>query len=156
MLYNCTPPAFLCQGHYYILFGIVCRTTIHIGHLLQKVIEGSLLLGYYRISKKTNRKEHPSMINSITQNMRYRQSLISYSQKYGVSRAARKYNKSRSYIYFWLKRYDGTTESLKERSRRPHHHPNEHTHAEKNLILLYVKRNPKIGIVYLWCKLRDV
>ena len=96
------------------------------------------------------------MSNSITQNMRYRQSLISYAKKNGVSMAVRKYNKSRSYIYFWLKRYDGTIESLAEQSGRPHHHPNEHTEAEIELILRYVRRNPKIGIVDLWCKLRDV
>ena len=40
-------------------------------------------------------------MNSITQDMKYRQSLLTYAQKYGVSRASRKYNKSRSYIYFW-------------------------------------------------------
>ena len=37
---------------------------------------------------------------SITQDMAYRQSLMKYAEKYGVSRASRKYNKSRSYIYF--------------------------------------------------------
>ena len=26
---------------------------------------------------------------------------MKYTEKYGVSRASRKYNKSRSYIYFW-------------------------------------------------------
>ena len=36
-------------------------------------------------------------MNSITQDMKYRQSLLTYAQKYGVSRASRKYNKSRSY-----------------------------------------------------------
>ncbi|SDO13287.1 hypothetical protein SAMN05192585_1601, partial [Acetanaerobacterium elongatum] len=51
-------------------------------------------------------------MNSITQDMKYRQSLMKYVEKYGVSRASRKYNKSRSYIYFWKKRYDGTVESL--------------------------------------------
>ena len=86
------------------------------------------------------------MSNSITQNMRYRQSLISFAHKYGVSSAARKYNRSRSYIYFWLKRYDGTIESLAEKSRQPHHHPNEHTQEGIDLILRYVRR----GIVELW------
>ena len=47
-------------------------------------------------------------MNSITQDMTYRQSLLTYAQKYGVSRAGRKYNKSRSYIYFWRARYDGS------------------------------------------------
>ena len=44
------------------------------------------------------------MSNSITQDMKYRQSLMRFAKKYGVKRASRKYNKSRSYIYFWLKR----------------------------------------------------
>ena len=42
------------------------------------------------------------MSESITQDMAYRQSLMKYAEKYGVSRASRKYNKSRSYIYFWI------------------------------------------------------
>ena len=48
---------------------------------------------------------------------------MKYAEKYGVSRASRKYDKSRSYIYFWRKRFDGTIESLACRSRRPHSHP---------------------------------
>ena len=40
------------------------------------------------------------MSKSITQDMAYRQSLMKYAENYGVSRASRKYNKSRSYIYF--------------------------------------------------------
>ena len=59
-------------------------------------------------------------MNSITQDRKYRQSLLTYAQKYGVSRASRKYNKSRSYIYFWLARYDGSLQSLACQSRRPH------------------------------------
>ena len=57
-------------------------------------------------------------MNSITQDMKFRQSLMNYAKKYGVSRASRKYNKSRSYIYFWLKRWDGSVESLAVESRR--------------------------------------
>ena len=47
------------------------------------------------------------MSKSITQDMAYRQSLMKYAAKYGVSRASRKYNKSRSYIYFWPANPDG-------------------------------------------------
>ena len=60
-------------------------------------------------------------MKSITQDMKYRYSLMKYCEKYGVSRASRKYNKSRSYIYFWKKRFDGTLESLACESRKPHH-----------------------------------
>ena len=64
---------------------------------------------------------------SITQDMRYRLSLIRFAEKYGVSKAAIKYKTNRQYIYRWKRRYDGTIESLRDRSRRPHHHPNQHT-----------------------------
>ena len=74
------------------------------------------------------------MSKSITQDMAYRQSLMKYVEKHGVKRASRKYNKSRSYIYFWKARWDGTAESLACRSRRPHSHPNQHTEAELKLI----------------------
>ena len=70
------------------------------------------------------------MSKSITQDMAYRQSLMKYAEKYGVSKASRKYNKSRSYIYFWRARWDGSVESLACQSRQPHHHPNQHTEAE--------------------------
>ena len=74
------------------------------------------------------------MRKSITQDMAYRQSLMKYAEKYGVNRASRKYNKGRSYIYFWRARWDGSVESLACRSRRPHSHPNQHTEAELKLI----------------------
>lgn len=50
-------------------------------------------------------------MNSITQEMQFRQSLMKYSEKNGVKRASRKYNKCRSYIYFWKARWDGTIET---------------------------------------------
>ena len=58
-----------------------------------------------------------SCMKSITQNMRYLQSLMSYAQRYGVKAASRKYNRSRSFIYFWWKRWDGTEESLQYQSK---------------------------------------
>lgn len=94
------------------------------------------------------------MTNSITQDMRYRQSLMKYAQKYGVSRASRKYNKSRSYIYFWKKRWNGTAESLACHSRRPHSHPNQHTDEELKLICDMRRRNPSLGMIELWCRLK--
>ena len=95
------------------------------------------------------------MSKSITQDMAYRQSLMKYAEKYGVSRASRKYNKSRSYIYFWKARWDGRAESLVCRSRRPHSHPNQHTEAEMKLIRDMRRRNPNLGMVELWYRLRQ-
>ena len=95
------------------------------------------------------------MSKSITQDMAYRQSLMKYAEKYGVSRASRKYNKSRSYIYFQKKRWNGSVESLACQSRRPHSHPNQHTEAELKLIRDMWRRNPKLGMIELWYRLRQ-
>ncbi len=94
------------------------------------------------------------MNSSITQDMAYRQSLMKYAQKYGVSRASRKYNKGRSYIYFWMARWDGSVESLACQSRRPHSHPNQHTPEELKLIRDMRRRNPRLGMIELWHRLR--
>jgi transposase len=79
---------------------------------------------------------------------------MKYATTHGVSKASRKYNRARSYIYFWLSRWDGSVESLRPESRRPHHHPNEHTPEELKLIHDMKRRNPKLGMVEFWCKLR--
>lgn len=96
-----------------------------------------------------------SLMATVTQDMKYKQSLICYALKYGVSRASRKYNRPRSSIYFWLSRYDGTIESLANRSKRPHAHPNQHTEAELKLIRDMHRRNPRLGLIDLWCRLRE-
>ena len=93
-------------------------------------------------------------MNTITQEMKYRQSIVRYSQDKGVSRASRKYNKGRSYIYFWLDRYDGTLESLRNRSRRPHSHPNQQNVEEIKLVRDMRRRNPNLGLMEFWFKLR--
>ena len=92
---------------------------------------------------------------SITQDMRYRLSLIRYAEKYGVSKAAIKYKTNRQYIYRWKNRYDGSWDSLRDRSRRPHSHPNQHTPKEIKLIRDMRRRNPHTGLVVFWVKLRQ-
>lgn len=93
-------------------------------------------------------------MNTITQTMRLRQAVITYSEKYGVTKAAIRYRVNRQYIYRWKKRYDGSLQSLADRSHRPHSHPNQHTPEETNLILNMRRRNPHIGLVVFWVKLR--
>ena len=94
-------------------------------------------------------------MNTVTQNMLFRQALIKYSQKYGVTKAAIRYKTNRQYIYRWLKRYDGTIQSLADKSHRPHHHPNQHTEDEIKLIKNMRRRNPNVGLVVFWVKLRQ-
>ena len=92
---------------------------------------------------------------SITQDMRFRLSLIQYAERHGVSNAARKYKTNRQYIYRWKNRYDGSWDSLRDRSRRPHSHPNQHTPEEIKLIQDMRRRNPHAGLVVFWVKLKQ-
>ncbi len=69
-------------------------------------------------------------MKSITQKAKYKQSVIKYSLKYGVSKASRKFNEHRKTIYRWRERYDGTLKSLEDKSRKPHYHPKQHTQEE--------------------------
>lgn len=94
-------------------------------------------------------------MNTLTQTLKRRQAIIQYAEHHSVLAASRRYNVSRPTIYSWKKRYDGTLGSLKDFSRRPHHHPNEHTEAELKLIRDMRRRNPNAGLVILWVKLRQ-
>ena len=94
-------------------------------------------------------------MNKITQTMQYRQSLILYAKKHGVTKAAIRYRTNRQYIYRWMKRYDGTLQSLADRSHRPHSHPKQHRTEEIKLIDDMRRRNPNAGLVVFWVKLRQ-
>lgn len=95
------------------------------------------------------------MYNSISQDMLYKQSVVEYSFKYGVTKAAIKYRQNRQNIYRWRDRYDGTTKSLALKSRRPHSHPNQHTTQEIMLIKNMKRNNKNTGLVVFWVKLRQ-
>lgn len=94
------------------------------------------------------------MRNSITQKMKYKQSVIKFSLEYGVSKTAIRFDINRRTIYRWIKQYDGTIESLRDKSHKPKHHPNEHTAEEIKLIKDYKRNNKETGLVVLWVKLR--
>lgn len=94
------------------------------------------------------------MSNSITQDILFKQSVVKYSYRHGVTKAAIKFKMHRKTIYRWREKYDGTTKSLKNKSRRPHSHPNQHTEQEIKLIKDYKNKNKETGLVVLWVKLR--
>ena len=106
---------------------------------------------------RQNRKAGATLfaMNKITQTARYRQSLILYAQKHGVTKTAIHYRTNRQYIYRWLKRYDGTLQSLEDRSHRPRNHPKQHQPEEIKLIDDMRRRNPNAGLVVFWVKLRQ-
>lgn len=71
----------------------------------------------------------------ITEELRYRQKAVAFAIKHNnKAEAARRYHTRRQQIIRWCQRYDGTLDSLRPKSRRPHHHPNAHTAEEIEII----------------------
>ena len=96
------------------------------------------------------------MSNSITQDIQYKQSVVEYSYRHGVTKAAIQFKMYRKTIYRWREKYDGIAKSLINKSRRPHSHPKEHTREEIKLIKDYKAKNKDTGLVVLWVKVRKV
>ena len=92
-------------------------------------------------------------MNSITSEAHFRQRVIRYSEKHGVTEASIRHHRSRQAIYEWRAKYDGHWKSLRDKSHRPHSHPNQHTEEEKSLILRHYIRN-KDDMILLWDTLR--
>ena len=113
---------------------------------------------WYSLSptKNSHKREVPHMKN--TTEAYFRQRLIEYAKKHGVTKAADRYHLSRKTVYKWMGRYDGTVSSLNDQSHRPHHSPRAHTeeeilaivrrlrrHGWKDLILVYQELVEKAG-----------
>ena len=92
-------------------------------------------------------------MTSITSKAKFRQRVIRYSEKYGVTAASIRHRVTRKTIYDWKKKYDGHWKSLRDGSHRPHSHPNQHTAEENALIMHYFARNKEDKMV-LWDKIR--
>ena len=92
-------------------------------------------------------------MNSITSEARFRQRVLKYSVKHGVTAAGIRFHRSRQAIYEWKRKYDGHWKSLRDKSHRPKSHPAQHTDEEKAMI---IKRYPryKDDMIMLWDSLR--
>ena len=90
---------------------------------------------------------------SLSSKAHFRQRVIKYAEKYGVTNAGNRFRISRNAIYEWKVKYDGSWKSLIDKSHRPHSHPMEHTSEEYDLIRRYWQKNKDDRIV-LWDKLR--
>lgn len=102
-------------------------------------------------------------MSSITQTQRYLPHEINtkfyavklYRNGYPVSFVCRRYKISKSSLMRWNKKYDGTKESLIDKSHKPKSkHPNAHTDIELKWIRDYTRRNPNISLPELYGKLR--
>lgn len=73
-------------------------------------------------------------MNRITQEAKKRQGVVKLANRKGKSFASRVYGVSLSSVKRWCKRYDGSWQSLAERSHRPLSHPKRHSAAEEEII----------------------
>lgn len=72
-----------------------------------------------------------------------------------ISFVCRRYKCSKASLMRWNKKFDGTKESLIDKSHRPlSPHPNAHTEQELYWIRCYLRRNPNISLCELYGKLR--
>ena len=55
----------------------------------------------------------------------FRMQIVSYAREHGIREAARIFKTTRATVRKWIRRFDGTLESLEGESRRPHHSPNK-------------------------------
>lgn len=103
-------------------------------------------------------------MNNITHSNRYLPHELStryyavrlYRSGVGVAFVCRRYKISKSSLLRWNKKFDGTKDSLRDKSHRPHSaHPNAHTEQEIKWIMNYHRRNPNISVCELYGKLRS-
>lgn len=79
-----------------------------------------------------------------------------YRQTKDISFVCRRYHISKASLMRWNRAYDGTRESLQNKSHKPHtSHPNAHTEQELKWICDYHRRNPNISVCELYGKLRE-
>lgn len=81
-------------------------------------------------------------MKKIAQEAYHRQRMLQYAQKHGVTNTAIRYRVSRKTVYKWQKRYDGTLDSLVDRSRKPKRSPKAQSHSELKLVMRYAKKYP--------------
>lgn len=89
----------------------------------------------------------------VTQIKYWRQRLIKYAMAHGVTQAAIRYRVSRKTVHKWIKRYDGTLESLSDQSHRPKRCPRKHTEEELRQIRKRLKRHKWKDLILVYQEL---
>ena len=102
-------------------------------------------------------------MSSIPQNNRYLPHELNtkfyavklYRNGNSISFVCRRYKISKSSLMRWNKKFDGTRESLIDKSHKPlTSHPKAHTEQEIKWIKDYIRRNPNISLCELYGRLR--
>lgn len=98
-------------------------------------------------------------MTSIAQNSRYLPHTLdaryhavkTYRNGASVNFISRRYNVSKVSLMRWNKRFDGTKESLIDRSHKPKtKHPKSHTNDEITWIKNCIRRNPNASLIKIF------
>lgn len=65
-------------------------------------------------------------MESLSQIALFRQSVVAFSFRNSIKSTINRFNISRATLYHWCKKYDGTPNSILDKSSRPHFYPNQH------------------------------
>lgn len=79
-------------------------------------------------------------MKDCTQEAHWRQQMMKYCERHGLTETALRYRVSRKCVWKWRSRWDGTWKSLVNRSRRPHHSPGSQSEEELRKVLWYGRR----------------
>lgn len=76
-------------------------------------------------------------MNDFTREAHWRQRMLQYCVKHGLTATANRYRISRKTVWKWRCRWDGSWTSLLEHSRRPHRSPRKQSIEEEKLVKRY-------------------
>lgn len=95
-------------------------------------------------------------MDRIAQEAHFRQRVMEYfARTHRGTETANRYHLSRKTLYKWWKRWDGTWQSLCDRSRAAHTHPRAITEAEKRLVRRLAKKHHWTDIILAYQEARD-
>lgn len=77
----------------------------------------------------------------LSQQKYHRQRMVKYAQNHSISDTAIRYRVSRKTVHKWINRYDGSVDSLADRSHRPHNSPRKHTEDELRKVRRRLKKH---------------
>ena len=96
-------------------------------------------------------------MKSITQDMRFRLSVVLSYYRVGAAKTAIRYKVTRQFVYFWVRRYhNDDIHTLADRSHRPLHHPKQHCDQELKWIKDLRRRNPDMGLIDFWLCMKQL
>lgn len=91
-----------------------------------------------------------------TQEAAFRQRVLEYQKSgHSVTDTANRYHLSRKTVHKWRNRWDGTRESLEDRSRRPKNSPGKQTAAEIKLVKRQAKKYKWRDIILAYQKAKE-